>query len=191
MALLVRFPDGHTLRFRSSFHIGRERGCDVEVADAHVSRRHAEVSLVNGTWVIRDLQSSNGLFVNGRQVDTAPIGDSAEVTLGADGPTLRIESEAFAQASSSAGQSGEDESLDSYAQRYFGSSDADDEDASVGGRTLMIRKAFQKVQQQQRRRQRVIVAAIALIAIGAGGTRSTCIARSPGKCSRRRRSFTG
>ena len=87
MALLVRFPDGHTLRFRSSFHIGRERGCDVEVADAHVSRRHAEVSLVNGTWVIRDLQSSNGLFVNGRQVDTAPIGDSAEVTLGADGPT--------------------------------------------------------------------------------------------------------
>ena len=39
----------------------------------------------------------------------------------------------------------------------------------MGGRTLIIRKAFQKVQQQQRRRQRVIVAAIALIAIGAGG----------------------
>ena len=168
MALVVRLPDGHTLRFRSSFHIGRERGCDVEVADTHVSRRHAEVSLVNGTWMIRDLQSSNGLFVNGRQVDTAPIGDSAEVTLGADGPTLRIETEEFAQASSSGGQSDEDESLDSYAQRYFVSSDEDEEE-SVGGRTLMIRKAFQKVQQQQRRQQRLIVAAIALIAIGAGG----------------------
>jgi membrane-bound lytic murein transglycosylase D len=169
MALVVRLPDGHTLRFRSSFHIGRERGCDVEVADTHVSRRHAEVSLVNGTWTIRDLQSSNGLFVNGRQVDTAPIGDSAEVTLGADGPTLRIETEEFAQASSSGGQPGEDESLDSYAQRYFGSSDEDDEDESVGGRTLMIRKAYQKVQQQQRRQQRFIVAAITLIALGAGG----------------------
>ena len=99
MALIVRLPNGHTLRFTSAFHIGRERGCDVEVADTHVSRRHAEVSLVNGTWIIRDLQSSNGLFVNGRPVDAAPIGNGVEVTLGADGPTLSIEPEASARPS--------------------------------------------------------------------------------------------
>jgi peptidoglycan lytic transglycosylase D len=166
MALVVRLPNGHTLRFTSSFHIGRERGCDVEVADTQVSRRHAEVSLVNGTWIIRDLQSSNGLFINGRRVESAPIGHGIDATLGADGPVVTIEPEEFAQPSSESRDASDEESLDSYAERYFASDD--DEDGSVGGRTLMIRKAFQKVQQQQRRRQRLIVAAIALIALGAG-----------------------
>ena len=167
MALVVRLSTGHTLRFTSPFHIGRERGSDVEVADTHVSRRHAEVSRVDGTWIIRDLQSSNGLFVDGKRVDTAPIGHGVEVTLGADGPTLRIEPEEFANARADSREEHKDESLDSYAERYFSS--GDDEDESVGGRTLMIRKAFQKVQQQQRRRQRLIVVAIALFALGAGG----------------------
>jgi peptidoglycan lytic transglycosylase D len=167
MALVVRLPNGHTLRFTSSFHIGRERGCDVEVADTQVSRRHAEVSLVKGTWIIRDLQSSNGLFVNGRRVESAPIGRGVEATLGADGPTLTIAPEEFAPAASDSRETHDDESLDSYAERYFASDD--DEDESVGGRTLMIRKAFQKVQQRQRRRTRFIIAAIALIALGAGG----------------------
>jgi peptidoglycan lytic transglycosylase D len=167
MALVVRLPNGHTLRFTSSFHIGRERGCDVEVADTQVSRRHAEVSLVKGTWIIRDLQSSNGLFVNGSRVESAPIARGVEVTLGAEGPTLTIEPEEFAQGPSESHETRAEESLDLYAERYFASDD--DEDDSVGGRTLMIRKAFQKVQQQQRRRQRFIIAAITLIALGAGG----------------------
>jgi pSer/pThr/pTyr-binding forkhead associated (FHA) protein len=169
MALVVRLPNGQALRFTASFHIGRERGCDVEVADGHVSRRHAEVSRVEGTWIIRDLQSSNGLFVNGSRVDSAPIGSGIEVVLGADGPTLTIEPEDIARPSSNTGdedEGEEDQSLDSYAQRYFGSDD--DEDESVGGHTLMIRRAFQKVQRQQRRRQRVVIAGIALIALGAG-----------------------
>ena len=168
MALVVRLPNGQTLRFKSSFHIGRERGCDVEVVDTHVSRRHAEVSMVNGIWSIRDLQSSNGLFVNGRRVDAAPIGQGADVTLGTDGPTLRIEPAEVARARTKAPQvTEEDESLESYAERYFGSQD--DEDESVGGRTLMIRKAYQKLQQQQRRRQRVIVGVVVLFALAAGG----------------------
>ena len=48
MALVVRLPDGRTLRFTSSFYIGRERGCDVELTHSQVSRRHAQVSIVNG-----------------------------------------------------------------------------------------------------------------------------------------------
>jgi peptidoglycan lytic transglycosylase D len=168
MALIVRLPNGHTLRFTSSFHIGRERGCDVEVADTHVSRRHAEVSLVNHAWIIRDLQSSNGLFVDGRSVDAAPIGNGVDVTLGTDGPTIRIEPEQSARASTNNPEEIDEESIDSYAQRYFASGE-DDEDDSVGGHTLMIRKAFHKVQQQQRRQHRLIIATVALIAVGAGG----------------------
>jgi len=164
MAFVVRLPDGRTLRFASSFHIGRERGCEVELADAQVSRRHAEVSLVNGTWVVRDLQSSNGMFVDGRRADAVPIGDGVTITLGTGGPTLKIEPEGLAEAPSDRLDTAEHDTLKAYAQRYFGS---EDNDEPVGDRTLMIRKAFQRVQQQQRRTQRLTIAAIALVALGA------------------------
>jgi len=164
MALVVRLSDGQILRFSSPFQIGRERGCDVEVPHSQVSRRHAQISLVNGEWTVRDLQSSNGLFVDGRRVESAPIGNGVDIRLGADGPTVRVEPEAVARVSDMQVDEPE-ENLDAYAQRYFGS---EDDDESVGGRTMMIRKAYQKVQQQQRRTQRLVVAAIALIAVAAG-----------------------
>ena len=167
MALVVRLPDGQILRFTSSFHIGRERGCDVELADTQVSRRHAEVSLVNGQWVVRDLQSSNGLFVDGRRVDSAPIGDGVAIRLGSEGPTVTIAPESVAKASPVGEDRTEDDTLEAYAERYFGSDESDEE--SVGGRTLMIRKAYQKVQQQQRRTQRLTISAVVLIALAAAG----------------------
>jgi pSer/pThr/pTyr-binding forkhead associated (FHA) protein len=166
MALVPRLPDGRTLRFTSSFYVGREPGCDVELTHSQVSRRHAQVSIVNGEWLVRDLQSSNGTFVDGRRVEATPIGNGVVIQMGAYGPALRIEPEEVAPAPRDRPETVEDD-LDAYAERYFGSESDDDE--SVGGRTLMIRKAYQKVQQQQRRTHRLIIAAIALIAAAAGG----------------------
>jgi membrane-bound lytic murein transglycosylase D len=54
----------------------------------------------------------------------------------------------------------------SYAERYFGGA-TDDE--GVGGRTLMIRKAFHSVQKKQKRLYRGVIAVAALAALGAGG----------------------
>jgi FhaA, N-terminal domain/FHA domain len=52
--------------------VGRSRECDVVLADANVSRRHAEVLPgAAGTWTITDLGSTNGVRVNGRQIDGA------------------------------------------------------------------------------------------------------------------------
>ena len=66
-SVVVHLPDGRVARFSSPFHIGRDASCEVHLADNQVSRRHAEVSVLRGAWVIRDLQSSNGLFVNGHR----------------------------------------------------------------------------------------------------------------------------
>lgn len=44
--------------------IGRNSG-DVPINDNTVSRRHAEIRLENGQWVLRDLESSNGTLING------------------------------------------------------------------------------------------------------------------------------
>jgi hypothetical protein len=49
--------------------VGRSRDCDVVLADANVSRRHAEIRpAAAGTWTIADLGSTNGVRVNGRQI---------------------------------------------------------------------------------------------------------------------------
>lgn len=48
-----------------------------EITDKTVSRRHAELTPDEGSWFIRDLESSNGTFVNGR-----PVIDRSEVRAG-------------------------------------------------------------------------------------------------------------
>jgi hypothetical protein len=49
--------------------VGRSRDCDIVLADANVSRRHAEVRpAAAGTWTISDLESTNGVLVNGHRV---------------------------------------------------------------------------------------------------------------------------
>ncbi len=49
--------------------IGR-RSEDVQLADSRVSKQHAEISRQNGRWVIRDLGSANGTWVNGQRITT-------------------------------------------------------------------------------------------------------------------------
>ena len=45
--------------------IGRQTTCDIVIADHYVSRVHAEIRLVQGTWHIDDRGSTNGTRVNG------------------------------------------------------------------------------------------------------------------------------
>lgn len=53
--------------------IGRSREkTDIAVPDPAVSRRHAELSYRDGQWALRDLNSSNGTFVNEQRI-TRPI----------------------------------------------------------------------------------------------------------------------
>lgn len=48
--------------------IGRDSDNTIILADAQVSRHHAEIAMQDGRWVIRDLESANGTFVNGLQI---------------------------------------------------------------------------------------------------------------------------
>ena len=56
--------------------IGREAGNDILINDPQVSRHHARVTLQGGTYVLEDLGSTNGTFVNGRRV-SGPVALSA------------------------------------------------------------------------------------------------------------------
>ena len=48
--------------------IGRHRDNVITLEDPQVSRHHAEISMQGGRWVIQDLESANGTFVNGQRV---------------------------------------------------------------------------------------------------------------------------
>lgn len=63
--------------------IGRESSNDVVVPDINISRMHAQISRdPDGEWVVADLNSTNGLFVNGRRVQVARLRDADMITLG-------------------------------------------------------------------------------------------------------------
>lgn len=48
--------------------IGRSSGNDIQIAEQHVSRQHAVISYRDGIFMINDLASSNGTFVNDEMV---------------------------------------------------------------------------------------------------------------------------
>ncbi|HMQ53843.1 MAG TPA: FHA domain-containing protein [Anaerolineae bacterium] len=53
--------------------IGRDTDSDIQIDDRQVSRRHAEISLTpEGYYVLRDLGSKNGTFLNGQPVNQEP-----------------------------------------------------------------------------------------------------------------------
>lgn len=44
----------------SELILGRRRDCDVVLSDPGVSRRHARLFFRDGSWVLEDLDSTNG-----------------------------------------------------------------------------------------------------------------------------------
>ena len=62
--------------------IGRSKDTDIRVADANISRRHAEIRQEGSSFWIVDLDSTNGVAVNGRALKRAKLDDEDRITLG-------------------------------------------------------------------------------------------------------------
>ena len=67
---------------KRSIVIGRSRDCDIQLSDANVSRRHAEIRQEGATYWVVDLGSTNGLEVNGKRVRRAKLREGDTITLG-------------------------------------------------------------------------------------------------------------
>lgn len=49
--------------------IGRASDCSIPIKDRYLSRRHAEIIASDGAWVLKDLGSANGTYLNGTRVE--------------------------------------------------------------------------------------------------------------------------
>ncbi|MFO0547133.1 MAG: sigma 54-interacting transcriptional regulator [Polyangiaceae bacterium] len=71
------------IRSGAAISLGRDESADVVLADPGLSRKHAQVQSVAGQYLLRDLGSRNGTFVNGERVDfAAPLAEGDRVRLG-------------------------------------------------------------------------------------------------------------
>jgi len=81
--LLLIAEDGREVRIdQRPVKLGRGLDNDFVFRDARVSRYHAEIKPTQSGWVVRDLGSTNGTFVNGERVEEIAIGAPTEISLG-------------------------------------------------------------------------------------------------------------
>ena len=73
-------PVSHVLSRRT--RIGRATGCELQIEAGSVSRHHALVLVGPREAIIEDLNSTNGVLVNGRKVSRQMLSDGDAVTIG-------------------------------------------------------------------------------------------------------------
>ena len=63
----------YRLQTHRPFTVGRDPGNDIILRDPKVSRHHAEIVFERGFFVVHDLTSANGTYINGKRIRVAPL----------------------------------------------------------------------------------------------------------------------
>ena len=66
---------------RDKMTIGRRESCDIRLPFPNISGLHAEMTLVEGCWFIRDLSSTNGVKINGIRVQERLLRPGDEISI--------------------------------------------------------------------------------------------------------------
>src|SRR6186997_876687 len=62
--------------------IGRDACNSIQICDIEISRRHAEIRKDEEGFLLVDLDSSNGTFVNAQQISQRPLANGDRIQLG-------------------------------------------------------------------------------------------------------------
>jgi serine phosphatase RsbU (regulator of sigma subunit) len=76
-------PFRQMLEGETTVSIGRASDCTIPIKDRYLSRRHAEIVMDNGAWLVKDLGSANGTYLNGNRVERdSPLKNGDRIRLG-------------------------------------------------------------------------------------------------------------
>ena len=64
---------------RPTMTVGRRESCDVPLPFPNISGVHCELTFKDGYWSIKDLNSTNGVKVNGLRVQARPLKPGDEI----------------------------------------------------------------------------------------------------------------
>src|SRR5947207_241322 len=79
---LVPVGGGDTIPLlREVMTLGRRESCDICLQFPNISGMHCELSFRDGYWTVRDLNSTNGIKVNGTRVQARPLKPGDEITI--------------------------------------------------------------------------------------------------------------
>jgi pSer/pThr/pTyr-binding forkhead associated (FHA) protein len=96
---LVPAGGGDTIPLmRPSLKLGRRESCDICLRFPNISGMHCELSFKDGYWVVRDLNSKNGIKVNGERLRYRALRPGDTVTIGKRDYTINYELHAAGQA---------------------------------------------------------------------------------------------
>lgn len=160
-AITVKRQEGErevNQNFVKSFRIGRDESCEVRIVDGLVSRFHAEVKFVDGHWWINDLNSTNGLYIEGNKIEKAALIRETKIVLGNNGPALFFIPQGESQKEKTLAEQ-KAPSMTQYYEHYFS------DKGQAGEHTMMIRRTFQVIQKKQRSKYAIIIAAIAILLV--------------------------
>jgi adenylate cyclase len=80
---LVPLGGGDTIPLiRPVMTLGRRESCDINLPYPNISGKHCEFTFREGYWYIRDLDSTNGVKVNGIRVPEKLLHPKDEITIG-------------------------------------------------------------------------------------------------------------
>src|SRR5262245_48782533 len=86
LTIIVTGPDGSSSSFtfdQRELSIGRADGNDIVLRDRNVSRRHARLVVRDNKYLLVDIVSTNGTFLNGRRLSSpVVVGSSDRVDIG-------------------------------------------------------------------------------------------------------------
>jgi signal transduction histidine kinase len=82
--IIISSPAGtkEAIVYPAGVTLGRSVNCDIILGHDNVSRQHARISQDPfGRWIIEDLKSHNGIFINGKRIEALAIQPGQEITI--------------------------------------------------------------------------------------------------------------
>jgi diguanylate cyclase (GGDEF)-like protein len=74
---------GMTLPLRDGLVLGRSSHVDIQLTDHGISRQHCRLDVENGRYILTDLESLNGTYVNGERITRIPLLEGDRIQIGA------------------------------------------------------------------------------------------------------------
>ena len=99
LSILLKFKNSEIKTIetdKDEITIGRNPNCDVHIDNLGVSNQHAKIIKQDGAYVVEDLNSTNGTYINSKRIARAVINNNDEIQIGKH--SLQIQNKAQSSA---------------------------------------------------------------------------------------------